>query len=304
MIRWISFKENPIDRNGLKPYYALRLPKLRGTTFEFCPGLNFIVGYNGCGKSTLLNVIKQLTFCTQSLHSSAGDLDDTMFNYMGDIWRYSLDLNVDMNINYLMSTYTMMEHTFMCNSVNIPDEASAERNILSRKESMGMRTFNNMTAAYESFRNGTRDEHSFARMVIKKLIHMKMRYNTEPAKECLKYINSHHVGQIGDKYTMLLDEPDRNTDPWLSHLMLDYFDKKMHEMLELDPQVIVVLHNPVILYHLYKKYQQLPEIHQGYLAKFIELTPTYLDNICAFVEGKELIEVKTPDWTLQNSPTH
>ena len=317
MIRSISFSETPKSRyEELKPFYGLTLPKLRGKTFEFSRGINFIVGYNGCGKSTLFNIIKRIFFCTNSLHSSLGKMDDTAFNQLQDILEWDLLSNVTMKANYKQSLFSMMEHTFMSDSINIPDEESASRNIIARKESMGLRTFNNLQAVFDLFGDDTKNSIKLLRETVWKPLArlywtyipgMSLKPNDMTIRQMvtavLRYYKKNMIPSDLSSYdwTVLLDEPDRNTDPWISYLMLRMLRAKMltkHRGATL--QHLIILHNPIILHRLWKLYCENEETLKDWV-KFIELTPGYLNSVDELINGKELTPIKTYDWTIQNN---
>ena len=83
------------------------------------------------------------------------------------------------------------------------------------------------------------------------------------AKQLIQYYKKNHKN--GEEFTFLLDEPDRNLDIYALDDL--YSICSYHKP---NTQLIVVLHNPLLIYKLYKNCKDI---------NWIEMTPNYLNDL-------------------------
>ena len=85
------------------------------------------------------------------------------------------------------------------------------------------------------------------------------------------FVTSTSVKEQLLRYTVLIDEPDRNLDI--------YGIEDLYKMLSYqrdDTQLIVIIHNPMLIYKLYKAKNRCN-------INFIEMVPGYIDKILEII---------------------
>ncbi len=210
---------------------------------EFKPGLNILIGPNGCGKTTVLNLIRRYAHCFKKYVSDPVN-DKLITNYRG-----TFQDGADLIADYTKPVF------------NLRDSSSLE-------EHESLESFQNFTQNYVRRSHSSGEDKHFTMATL-----MKTMFEEDHISEFNlldkfdgeigEYYKRNHVP--GDAFTVLMDEPDSNFD--IKKL------SELHKMLSFsrkDTQLIVVLHNPALIYKL--------------KGNFIEFVPGYLDKIKEFIE--------------------
>lgn len=213
------------------------------TEIEFKPGLNILVGPNGCGKTIILNIIRRYTHCLYK-YVSTPENTKNLVNWKG-IFQDGADLIADYNKPIF----------------NLRDSKD-----LSVKDK-SLENFQNFTQRFTSLNSSSGEDKNASMITLFKVMfeedHVsKFSLLDKFGDEIQKYYNRNHVS--GNQYTILMDEPDTNLDV---NKLLELYGMLSHK--RPDTQIIVVLHNPALIYKL-----------EG---NFIEFTPGYLEKIKNFI---------------------
>lgn len=221
-----------------------------GKEYVFKPGVNIIVGENGCGKTTLLELIQHYLLVDKT-ECSWGDYNFNIIALHKDIVKKGLLDGVDVYADYHRNTFRLC-HKGERNNEELQESAEVLGEFLVQKESS---TGESVVIALNSmFRN-----------IFGKDAHLTFNYlektHAEVFPEYIKYVDSHRME--GDEWTLLMDEPDRN-------LSLENLNniKCIFDFHKPQTQIIAVLHNPLLIYSLFKaEHVNIIEMTNGYVNK-------------------------------------
>lgn len=244
------------------------------TSFDFKPGVNIIIGENGSGKSTLLKLIAKYSLCDNGMISQMPDKSqilkiDSLFNSrMFDSGENSMKDGCKVKMDYNSIVFRYSPSIEQKHSEDVLD--SNESFVLfmsSLRGSMG----EGMLFAFNAL---------IKKMNEQKDVNFPLKTIEEYSKSCndvwsermnmmLQYYADNHVDVSQDdfEYTVLLDEPDRNLD--IKHIKELYNILSFHRPMT---QLVVVVHNPVLIYKLMQTD-----------VNFVEMTPNYLDKVKNFI---------------------
>ena len=238
------------------------LPDLKGfengKEYTFTDGVNVIVGENGSGKTTLLNLIKKylLVDYTECARGAFGCNIRGLYKDGGTEGLFYG--GVDVYADYRKNTFRLSH------------AGEKERN-------QALETFEEFGAMYEQKTSSTGEgvvvainylfKHMFGKEAKREFDYGKFK---ESNPKYYEYIQQHRID--GDKWTVLLDEPDRNLSiENLLHIkgILDYEHPQV--------QLIAVIHNPILIYGLSKmKHVNVIELTDGYVEKVKEMVEDLL----------------------------
>lgn len=233
-----------------------------GVFFDFRPGVNIIVGNNGCGKSSLLKLISWYCLCKDSMCSSIDlssfgkglklnplfDNNDNLkdgakikCDYNGVVYNYNSIIKKELS--------TINEFHDYFNSADLSDGEK------------GIHTLQSMF--------DTAFKKTDVQFPIKKILEYKKSCNTLWKKRFTSLLNYYknnqlHLTQNEFEYTFLMDEPDKNLDIKNIQNLYRVLSYKKEYI-----QIICVIHNPLLIYHLLKKDH----------INFIEMSENYIRNI-------------------------
>ena len=225
--------------------------------YNFTSGINVIVGENGCGKTTLMNLLKRylLVDYTECGRGSFNTNINRLYRGLGTDFYDGVEVYAD----YEKNTFRLSHAGEKEHNDNIKTFEEFGTMFAQKTASTG----EGVIIAIDSL---------FKYMFSKKA-NLQFDYNqfNKDCPEYTKYVKKHRIP--GDKWTVLMDEPDRNLS--LKNLL------HIKETLEYEhPQVqlIAVIHNPLLIYSLSK------EKH----INFIEMTEEYVEKVKSIVN--KLIE--------------
>lgn len=245
------------DRKKSPLRYISELEIFRdGTEFNLKPGVNVIIGENGSGKTTLIDLIKAYLVV------------DYTECFRGEY---------NCNINDLFKTFN---NNAILDGVDV--YADYKKNTF-RLSHAGEKVQNQALKSFDEFGSFAEQQHSSTgEGVIIALNYLfnyifgkkaKLTFDYNQFKEVyplyVDYVEKHRV-ECDDEWTILMDEPDRN-------LSLDNI-KQIKEILSFHKphtQLIVVLHNPLLIYTLSKNKS----------VNFIQLTDGYLDKVVQEIDN-------------------
>ena len=220
-----------------------------GMKYVFTSGVNIIVGENGCGKTTLMNLLKKYLLVDYT-ECSRGDYNSNINALYKGFDNWFCD-GVDVYADYLNNTFRLSH------------AGEKERN-------SALKTFQEFGAMMEQKSASTGEgvvialnslfEYMFGGGASPHFDYSQFNEDNRP--EYAKYIKEHRIQ--GDKWTVLMDEPDRNLSlENLQHIkdMLEYEHPQV--------QLIAVIHSPLLIYSLSHK--------EG--VNTIEMTPDYVQKI-------------------------
>lgn len=270
-----SLKINYDKKNICKKYSYIKEDKNTGEQrkllpekIEFTNGLNILVGTNGCGKTTVLNLLTDMCLvyglkkdynfwdAVTVFYPNGHELGDEKFTKVVDV--------IEVENNYIypvkrMDTLSTKKNRSGGQFDNINDFVQFfEEKDMSKGQKMMNTLYTEVLQAQKGFESYRYDNLFFAPNSANDLW-MK---GSDMVKQ---YIEKHNCPNLEKRCTFLMDEPDEG---------LDVFNlKELKQFLEVASetcQIIVVLHNPLLIKSLADK------------ANIIELTDGYLDAIKNF----------------------
>ena len=221
-----------------------------GKEYCFKAGTNIIVGENGCGKTTLMNLIKAYLLVDFN-ECSLGMFNSNITKLFG--FNSNLLDGADVYADYKRNTFRLSHNGEKERAQVSLDSIENFRECMAQKHSS---TGEGVQVAIKSLFN----------LMFGKDAHLSFDYKqpklVENYPKYIEYVTSHTIK--GDRYTILMDEPDRNLsiDSLLQIKGILSHDRP-------DTQLIVVIHNPLIIAALSKN----PNIN------IIEMTEGYVDKI-------------------------
>ena len=273
---------------GCAPYaYIADIPALKeGTTIEFKPGINIIVGANGCGKSTLIKTIAAYLLCgngcmkTPTGYNSVGDAvnDRRLWNPTGDE-KPLLD-GVDVAHDYNGVAFILRNSYEMEEGEALRDMDSFKSAYTRRVSSMGENTMFSIQTLFDvMFANKGAEYLTFPIANLKKLMDNAGAVWKERIGQLLQYYKRNQVTDLTPEdfqYTVLMDEPDRNLDIYNLDQVADILsqDKEM-------TQLIATVHNPLLIARLSQK----PNVN------IIEMTEGYVNAVHTEIYKSRRIQV-------------
>jgi len=243
--------------------------------FNFKSGINIIVGPNGSGKSTLLKLIEKYILIDKDMQSTKylSELISNEYKFSEEPKLYN---GVDVYSDYTLSSFRY-----------------CHMNELTQDGDRALSSFENFCASFSSSHSSTGEsvivglKRLFQRMFSNKAI---LNFPIEDVKGMASgelcndthakyaqlyqdYVKNHLVEyKKGEtEFTVILDEPDRNLDI----IKIDEIYSVLNDKKE-DTQIIAVIHNPLLIYKLYKNKEiNWIEMEEGYIESIINA----IDNI-------------------------
>lgn len=269
------------------PYsYIADIPALKeGTTIEFKPGINIIVGANGCGKSTLIKTIATYLLCGNGCMKTP-----TGYNAVGDavndrhLWDPTeseklLD-GIDVAHDYNGVAFILRNSYEMENGDALRDMDSFVSAYKRRVSSMGENTMFSIQTLFDvMFADKGVEYLAFPVANLKKIMDNAGDVWKERIRQLLQYYKRNQVTDLTPEdfqYTVLMDEPDRNLDIYNLDQVADILsqDKEM-------TQLIATVHNPLLIARLSQK----PNVN------IIEMTEGYVNAVHTEIFKSRRIQV-------------
>lgn len=269
------------------PYsYIADIPALKeGTTIEFKPGINIIVGANGCGKSTLIKTIATYLLCGNGCMKTP-----TGYNAVGDavndrhLWDPTeaeklLD-GVDVAHDYNGVAFILRNSYEMEEGEALRDMDSFVSAYKRRVSSMGENTMFSIQTLFDvMFADKGVEYLAFPVANLKKIMDNAGDVWKERIRQLLQYYKRNQVTDLTPEdfqYTVLMDEPDRNLDIYNLDQVADILsqDKEM-------TQLIATVHNPLLIARLSQK----PNVN------IIEMTEGYVNAVHTEIYKSRRIQV-------------
>lgn len=240
------------DREKSAIQYIKDLPGFEnGKDFNFSPGINILVGENGSGKSTLINLIRKY-MCIEGRECDLSNISHYSNLYERDVLQDGVDIYGDWSKNVFRLEFVeemrLQGHSLM-----------SFDNFGMTYEGMNSSTGQGTIIALNSLFNYMFSPEANLNFPIKE------RYSRleNDFKDYLEYIDNHTV-DCESRYTLLLDEPDRNLDIFNLDSIADVFTYKRDDI-----QIITSIQNPLLISKL-SEYDYI---------NFIELSPNYVDKV-------------------------
>lgn len=245
-----------------------------GRSFEFSNGVNIVVGPNGSGKTALFECMSQYLLCYDNECSHM--FTDAI--YAPSIFNEDNSVKQGMKLHHDFNTKCFR---YMHNASSRSSSACTARSLAHHVEntwkSAGESSISAMQCLFDTM--FSIKDYAFP---IKDMLDMKNKPSTngvwkDRLDHMLKYykdntfVTSTSVKEQLLRYTVLIDEPDRNLDI--------YGIEDLYKMLSYqrdDTQLIVIIHNPMLIYKLYKAKNRCN-------INFIEMVPGYIDKILEIV---------------------
>lgn len=254
------------------PYsYVADIPALKeGTTIEFKPGINIIVGANGCGKSTLIKTIATYLLCgngcmkTPTGYNAVGDAVNDRHLWDPTEGEKLLD-GVDVAHDYNGVAFILRNSYEMENGDALRDMDSFVSAYKRRVSSMGENTMFSIQTLFDvMFADKGVEYLAFPVANLKKIMDNAGDVWKERIRQLLQYYKRNQVTDLTPEnfqYTVLMDEPDRNLDIYNLDQVADILsqDKEM-------TQLIATVHNPLLIARLSQKPNvNIIEMTEGYV---------------------------------------
>ena len=244
------------DNENAPLHYLKNHPNFKnGTEYVFKPYVNVIVGPNGSGKSTLINLIRKYMSisdrCCELKLDTYQNLSDISGNFKDGVGIYG---------DWCRNVFRLQ----------LVDEMRLSDNSLNSFENFAL-TFDGMNAsvgegtmcAIQSLFDYMYSQKPSLVFPLKDIMRRSKSFDNK-YEPYIDYIKKHHV-ECANQYTVLMDEPDRNLDVFNIDQLIGILSYKKE-----DTQLIVTIHNPLILYKL----ADCPDIN------FVELKPGYVNEVC------------------------
>ena len=226
--------------------------------FEFKKGLNIIIGENGSGKSTLLNMLSHTTFSKKGESELVLDFlsPQSLENYL------DLDGNIydglEVINNFKYKVFKLIHSNEMDNNDVLNNVDNFGRSYYKSRLSEGENLLYGISMLFENMFKSTiefnLDELDY------KCNDVWKRYQ-DNIKD---FMNKSNIDEDVPIITCLMDEPDRNLDIKNVNMLFNILSNQKP-----NGQMIVSLHNPLLIYLLIKKCD----------VNVIELTRNYKNNI-------------------------
>ena len=239
-----------IRDNSDSPIHYVNKVFKNGFDIEFTPGINIVVGENGSGKTTLVNLLKYYLMvgdmsCTKGMYNSnvtriAKHIMDSSEIYRG------VDVYADYNRNTFAFTHDKSSDTDLSSIHNFV--AMVDKKTSSTGESVLVDI-----------------KHLSEYMFSIDASQLTFDYASIGVPDYQDYIDNHRVTDCPEKWTLIMDEPDRNLSlKNIQNLEKEYLSEEHPQC-----QLIAVIHNPMIIMSL-QKYDNI---------NWIELTDGYIDKL-------------------------
>lgn len=263
------------DIKDLPVRYAYKSAGIyNGRTFEFSEGVNILVGPNGSGKTALLECMSQYLLCYNNECSHM--FKDAI--YAPTIFNDDNSIKQGMKLHHDFVTTCFR---YMHNASSRGTLGSTARSLAHYSENTGRSAGESSISAMQCLFDTMFSIKDYA-FPIKDVIDTRDSPNTNDLwkgrlDNMLKYYKDNAFVKGADKkdqiirYTVLIDEPDRNLDVY----GIDELYKMLYHQRD-DTQLIVVIHNPMLIYKLYKAKDKCN-------INFIEMVPGYIDKILEIV---------------------
>ena len=272
---------------GCAPYaYIADIPALKeGTTIEFKPGINIIVGANGCGKSTLIKTIATYLLCgkgcmkTPTGYNSVRDAANDRHLWDPTETEKLLD-GVDVAHDYNGVAFILRNSYEMEEGEALRDMDSFVSAYKRRVSSMGENTMFSIQTLFDvMFADKGVEYLAFPIANLKKIMDNAGDVWKERLKKLLLYYKRNQVTDLTPEdfqYTVLMDEPDRNLDIYNLDQVADILsqDKEM-------TRLIATVHNPLRIARLSQK----PNVN------IIEMTEGYVNSVHTEIYKSRRIQV-------------
>ena len=286
MIYSLKLKEAPehhfnylreVTRNKQVANLYARLEK----GIEFKKGLNYIVGENGSGKSTILNIIRHMNLCEHSFIPQPEYLRITTLENLGEAFR-CFELKEDYRYT-IFNLYRLFEDKEKVGSSSALDSLDDAKNyLMGKEESKGQNVMGDINQLFNWMFE--RQPECFPMWKYVQDIHEQGDFKDDPEKvnglvmrnadanstTLMKAISDQCVEEEESIFTILMDEPDQGLD--IKNL------KSIYDVIGYDKpqtQLIAVIHNPLLIYKLYKEHPD---------ANWIEMSKDYVKSVVNEVE--------------------
>jgi predicted ATPase len=238
--------------------------------YTFEPGINVLVGCNGSGKSTIINLLRHYTLCSKSFASDANVVNNyDFFKYHGkEIKEISFLDGVIVTGDYNKTTFNLRQISDFDGDYDIAQSLGNLKHFMaSSGRSDGEKNLESLSLLLNEMFGGKNDG-LFPIREIKEIWENLNDVWKKQVDNLLKYYEKNH--KDGERFTILMDEPDRNLDMKNSKEVFGLLSKKRE-----DTQIIAAIHNPIMIYKLSKMKH----------VNLIELTENYVNDIIDFVEN-------------------
>ena len=249
MITKIVIRDN--TKSPIKYISDLEIMK-NGSSWEFKPGVNIIIGENGSGKSTLLKLIK--TYLLIDSDECGRGIYNNKLNKLRSILGDEFLDGIDVYADYTKNTFNLLHASETTQDDNEKNIESFRRHFTQLISSTGEGVIIAINSLLDK--------------IFSKEVNLTFDYEKEIKERFGKYyeyIEKHRI-QEPDAYTIIMDEPDRNLSlSRLEDIKVIFTHQKPKT------QIIAVLHNPILLYDLIKNYDDM--------INWIELTKGYKEQL-------------------------
>jgi predicted ATPase len=255
------------DRENSPIHYINELRGFEnGKEYEFSPGVNIIVGENGSGKTTLINLIRKYTL----IRARSCECNIYNFNELvnfSDKFLDGIDVYGDWKKN-IFSLQTGEESRL--NDTSLDNFSSFGLTFESMHSSTGQGTLAALSSLFE-YMFDPNTELSFPIDEIRRRVkdsNERLKEETNNWRIYQEYIDNHTV-DCPSRYTLLMDEPDKNLDIFNIEQLLSILEYERDDL-----QLITTIHNPLILY----------KISNNRNINFIEMSTDYIKKVKEKVE--------------------